>query len=125
MEYERQTNQPEYQPSQYPYGKTTTFTQSNIHEPVKTTVKSKKPEKPAKSKHVATKKLEHKSTCKKSSSSKPALDPKVSDEGDRLPPLMTGDGSQVGRCCCEAGSCVKNLKELLDKEMEYRQTQVN
>lgn len=70
----------------------------------------------------ASKKPEHKSTCKKFVSKKRAL---ITTDGNKSPPLLVGYESQIGRCCCETEGCVKHLKELLDKEMEYRQTQVS
>ncbi|XP_050293556.1 early endosome antigen 1-like isoform X3 [Anthonomus grandis grandis] len=33
---------------------------------------------------------------------------------------LKGNG-RIMKCCCETGSCVKHLKELLDKEVEYRE----
>lgn len=80
----------------------------------KSPTKSKKslPEKSTKSK------TDHKKSCKKFSTTKQTTSEKTMTEvRETVPPLLT-------KCCCEAGGCVKNMKELLDKEMEYRQTQV-
>ncbi|XP_018573726.1 centrosomal protein of 135 kDa, partial [Anoplophora glabripennis] len=87
---------------------------------------SKKPSLPDKAQKgkQTVKKTEHKSTCKKfGSKRRPSLSKDVTD-GKKSPPLIAGYESQIGRCCCESDGCVKHMKELLDKEMEYRQTQV-
>ncbi|XP_066149970.1 centrosomal protein of 135 kDa isoform X2 [Euwallacea fornicatus] len=60
----------------------------------------------------------HKKDCKKSSVSKsPTKNPSVQDknEGSTYQP-ETGP-----KCCCESGNCIKNLRDLLDREVEFRQ----
>lgn len=82
----------------------------------KSPTKSKKPlpEKIFKSKS------DHKKTCKKASSTTQNVTQKrIKETQESVPPLM------LAKCCCEAGGCLKNMKELLDKEMEYRQVQVS
>ncbi|KAJ8984602.1 hypothetical protein NQ317_006064 [Molorchus minor] len=90
----------------------------------KSPTKSKKGNKTSKSKSTA-KKGSQKTNIKKQSGVKTMPDIKTSDSGDKSPPLVTNYGPQMAsrRCCCEAGSCVKHLRELLDREMEYRQAQ--
>lgn len=81
----------------------------------KSPIKSKKSlaEKSSKSK------TEHKKTCKKVSSTKQSVPEKKGTEvQESMPPLM------MTKCCCEAGGCMKSMKELLDKEIDCRQAQV-
>ncbi|CAG9823230.1 unnamed protein product [Phaedon cochleariae] len=75
-----------------------------------------------KSKTAATSKTQHKKTCRKSSILKQSSAIRESDD-EKSPNSQILNGKQAGKCCCEAGSCVKTMKELLDKEMEYRQEQ--
>lgn len=70
------------------------------------------------------KKIEHKKTCKKYPSVTSGSAKKSGADKDDIVRVTSDFTSQLGKCCCEAGGCVKNMKELLDKEMEYRQTQV-
>lgn len=82
----------------------------------KSSIKSKKPliEKTSKLK------TDHKKTCKKASSTTHSVTQKKGKESyESVPPLM------LAKCCCEAGGCLKNMKDLLDKEIEYRQVQVS
>lgn len=70
---------------------------------------------------VSKSKIEHKKTCKKVTSAKQSqtqTQKKDTVDSQLVPPLM------LAKCCCEAGGCLKTMKELLDKEMEYRQVQV-
>lgn len=78
----------------------------------KSPTKSKKPlaEKSSKSKR------EHKKNCKNVSSTKQSVLQKIDES---VPPLS------LTQCCCEAGSCLKSMKELLEKEVDSRQAQVS
>lgn len=92
----------------------------NSPPPVTDTTKSPSKSKKSLSDKKSTSKKEHKITCKKASSVKQSVSQrKIAETADDVPPLT------IARCCCEAGGCLKNMKELLDKEMEYRQVQVS
>ncbi|XP_074038478.1 centrosomal protein 135kDa isoform X2 [Leptinotarsa decemlineata] len=84
----------------------------------KTSKKSESIDHGIKSKQSVPKVL-HKKTCKKSSLSKQSSSLKDIQEDRRT--SLTIQKSQT--CCCEAGGCVRSMKELLDKEMELRQEQ--
>ncbi|CAG9764418.1 unnamed protein product [Ceutorhynchus assimilis] len=60
----------------------------------------------------------HKKNSKKASNSPPLrnLSPSKLDSGHQ-----TDFTEAMQKCCCDSGNCIKNLKELLDKEIEYRQ----
>lgn len=65
-------------------------------------------------------KTEHKKTCKNVSSTKQTVSLKNGSEvNESVPPLT------LTTCCCEAGGCLKSMKELLDKEIDCRQAQVS
>ncbi|KAJ8919321.1 hypothetical protein NQ315_003905 [Exocentrus adspersus] len=85
--------------------------------------KTNQPEKSSKLKQAGPKKPEHKSTCKKFTGKKRPSVSKEPISRSTSPILVTGQESHTDKCCCEAENCIKHMKELLDKEMEYRQTQ--
>lgn len=81
---------------------------------------SKSPSKCKKSLPEKKSKMEHKKTCcKKASAKETQTQKKEADVLQSVPPLM------LAKCCCEAGGCLKSMKELLDKELDYRQAQVS
>lgn len=60
----------------------------------------------------------HKKTCKKSTASK--------SSPSKSPPSTRNPITEVAqKCCCESGNCIKNLRDLLDKEVELRQVNVS
>ncbi|KAG5872211.1 hypothetical protein JTB14_029820 [Gonioctena quinquepunctata] len=67
-------------------------------------------------------------TCKKTGAPKHSSNLKQTSvhgevEEDRRPSSTTDKDRHKGKCCCDAEGCVKTMKELLDKEMDYRQEQ--
>ncbi|ENN78929.1 hypothetical protein YQE_04606, partial [Dendroctonus ponderosae] len=60
----------------------------------------------------------HKKSCKKSNKS-----PTKNRSPTRTEPVKSSiDNAESNKkCCCESGNCIKNLRDLLDKEVEYRE----
>lgn len=73
---------------------------------------------------VSTKQqFEHKRTCKKAPNSKRAT---KSHSPTKFDPISETENMNIAqKCCCESGNCIKNLKDLLDREVEYRQVHVS
>lgn len=64
----------------------------------------------------------HKKSCKKANKS-----PTKNRSPTRKAPLQSSSDNAESKkkCCCESGNCMKNLRDLLDKEVEYREVHVS
>ncbi|CAH1098756.1 unnamed protein product [Psylliodes chrysocephalus] len=105
--------------------------EKRLFQETENTLRKHRPSSDTAAKTKSSSNIKHKSSCRKGLSARDDPESKIKTKREHSPPSKERSGGKgisydlkmKSKCCCEAGGCIKWMKELLDKEIELRQEQ--